>query len=55
MDENKLWLSVSVDRDSLLGRVAAIEKMADNLKYEASRLRHAMSCSQVVNEEKPEA
>lgn len=54
MNENQLLIRVSVDRDSLLGKVAAIEKKAEDLRYEAMHLREAISCSQGDEEEKPE-
>lgn len=55
MNEKQLLMRVSVDSDSLLGKVAAIEKKAEDLRFEAMHLRESISCRQVTDEEKPEA
>ncbi|WP_251205335.1 hypothetical protein [Acetatifactor aquisgranensis] len=57
MKDNQLLIRVSVDRESLLGKVAAIEKKAEDLRFEAMRLREEISCSQFTDgeKEKPEA
>ncbi|WP_300773329.1 hypothetical protein [uncultured Acetatifactor sp.] len=54
MKGNQLLMRVSVDKDSLLGKVAAIEKKAEDLRFEAMCLREAISCNQCDEEEKPE-
>lgn len=58
MKDNQLLMrvSVSVDRDSLLGRIAVVEKEAERLRMDAVQLREAISCSQYdEDEEEPEA
>ncbi|MCI8800182.1 MAG: hypothetical protein HFH88_10275 [Lachnospiraceae bacterium] len=55
MEGNQLLIRVSVDRESLLGKVAAIEKKAEELRFEAMHLREAITCGQYDEEEKPEA
>ena len=53
---NKLLLRVSVDKDSLLGKIATIEKEAEALRFDAMQLREAISCGQYdADEEEPEA
>ena len=54
MKDNQLLIRVSVDRESLLGKVAAIEKKAEDLRFEAMRLREEISCSEFTDGEKSE-
>ncbi len=56
MKDGQLLMWVSVDENSLLGKVAAIEKKAEDLRYEAMHLREAITCTQSMeaNMEKTE-
>ncbi len=49
-------MRMSVDQESLLGRLTVIEKLADQLRFEAVRLREAVECIQAeeVYKEPPE-
>lgn len=55
MKDTQLTMRVSVDKESLLGKIARIEKQAEELRFEAMCLRVAVSCSQSmeIDGEKP--
>lgn len=53
---NNLLIRVSVDKDSMLGKLASIEQEAEQLRFDAMHLREAISCGLDDEEkEKPEA
>lgn len=56
MKGNNLLIRVSVDKDSMLGKLASIEQEAEQLRFDAMHLREAISCGLDDEEkEKPEA
>ncbi len=56
-NSENLVMRISVDRESLLGRLANVEKMANALRFETMHLRELISCTQPVdaNKQEPEA